>query len=382
MTPSTDTVLLAASRIAHLAKRQVLPLEAASEIATILEAAVGWDGFRMFGIDPQTSLVNRLLGASENDASVRRIWLQTVYLAPPVVPYADLTTQLRHRWSAVAFQEYQNQSFGFPSDVLEMVNPRDHRRFYNESETPAGGVLFVGFQSRGRALASLTAYRRDQRRPFKAEEVSLISDLAGQASQVLEQSLFRERVLAAVSRDNPIDATGVLILGSTGEIEVLTPAGERWLDELMEPSASDRDEFPMAVWAAMRGLQESPGKQAFSIDVESRVGPVRVEAAAANDQGAIALVIAGAGRNARPRVPESWHLTPRQAEMVMMLVTGASNRELAEAMFVTENTVEWHLRQIYRQLEVRSRAHLQSRFFREVLLDGAHGTIPGGLTPE
>ena len=41
-----------------------------------------------------------------------------------------------------------------------------------------------------------------------------------------------------------------------------------------------------------------------------------------------------------------------------MAAAGATNREIAEALFVTRKAVEWHLGNAYRKLGVRSRADL------------------------
>jgi DNA-binding NarL/FixJ family response regulator len=48
-------------------------------------------------------------------------------------------------------------------------------------------------------------------------------------------------------------------------------------------------------------------------------------------------------------------LTPRQHEVLELLVQGKSNREIAEAMGLSENTVKVHLVTIYRVLGVSSR---------------------------
>lgn len=48
-------------------------------------------------------------------------------------------------------------------------------------------------------------------------------------------------------------------------------------------------------------------------------------------------------------------LTPRQHEVLGLLVAGKSNREIAEAMGLSENTVKVHLAAIYRVLGVSSR---------------------------
>jgi DNA-binding NarL/FixJ family response regulator len=50
-----------------------------------------------------------------------------------------------------------------------------------------------------------------------------------------------------------------------------------------------------------------------------------------------------------------WTLTPRQHEVLELLVQGKSNRDIAEAMGLSENTVKVHLVTIYRALGVSSR---------------------------
>jgi len=45
-----------------------LPLnELARRLMAELQGAIGWDGYRLFGVDPKTLLINRLLAASDND---------------------------------------------------------------------------------------------------------------------------------------------------------------------------------------------------------------------------------------------------------------------------------------------------------------------------
>lgn len=48
-------------------------------------------------------------------------------------------------------------------------------------------------------------------------------------------------------------------------------------------------------------------------------------------------------------------LTEREREMLMLLVNGASNKDIAQRLFVSENTVKYHLKNIYSKLGVASR---------------------------
>jgi DNA-binding NarL/FixJ family response regulator len=50
-----------------------------------------------------------------------------------------------------------------------------------------------------------------------------------------------------------------------------------------------------------------------------------------------------------------WTLTPRQHEVLALVVQGKSNRDIAEAMGLSENTVKVHLVAIFRVLGVSSR---------------------------
>jgi DNA-binding NarL/FixJ family response regulator len=62
------------------------------------------------------------------------------------------------------------------------------------------------------------------------------------------------------------------------------------------------------------------------------------------------------------------HLTPRELE-VMRLVDGRSNREVARLLWVTDDTVKFHLANIYRKLGVSSRAEAVAWARERGLLD-------------
>ena len=55
-------------------------------------------------------------------------------------------------------------------------------------------------------------------------------------------------------------------------------------------------------------------------------------------------------------------LTPSERRVAQMAAEGMINREIAQALFVTEKTVETHLGNTYAKLKVRSRTELQSAF--------------------
>src|SRR5882757_1137764 len=51
-------------------------------------------------------------------------------------------------------------------------------------------------------------------------------------------------------------------------------------------------------------------------------------------------------------------LSNREAEVAELVTKGLSNKEVANQLFVTEKTVKFHLTNIYKKMNVKSRAQL------------------------
>jgi DNA-binding CsgD family transcriptional regulator len=67
-------------------------------------------------------------------------------------------------------------------------------------------------------------------------------------------------------------------------------------------------------------------------------------------------------------------LTPAEWRACRQAVEGRTNREIAEALFVTEKTVERHLGSAYQKLGIRSRFQLSAA------VDQSLGSESGGPT--
>jgi DNA-binding NarL/FixJ family response regulator len=70
---------------------------------------------------------------------------------------------------------------------------------------------------------------------------------------------------------------------------------------------------------------------------------------------------AAGGRPRRPALVGAEALTPSEGRVAQLAADGYSNRQIAEALFLTQNTVHWHLRNVFRKLGVEARADLASR---------------------
>jgi LuxR family maltose regulon positive regulatory protein len=54
-------------------------------------------------------------------------------------------------------------------------------------------------------------------------------------------------------------------------------------------------------------------------------------------------------------------LSPREREVLRLLATGLSNKQIALAMNVGEETIKWHFKNLFRKLNAGSRSHLLHR---------------------
>lgn len=74
-------------------------------------------------------------------------------------------------------------------------------------------------------------------------------------------------------------------------------------------------------------------------------------------------------------------LSNREAEVAELVTQGLSNKEVANRLFVTEKTVKFHLTNIYKKMNVKSRAQLivwclPNMTFTENTRDTGAGTTP------
>ena len=110
-----------------------------------------------------------------------------------------------------------------------------------------------------------------------------------------------------------------------------------------------------------------------------------------DDRYADALTFAKAFREAagleHEPVPERLVeiLTPREQEVLQLMLDGLSNNDIAEQLVLTINTVRWYLKQIYGKLHVRNRAQAIVRARELDLVFGGNGgtedsTVVGGST--
>jgi DNA-binding CsgD family transcriptional regulator len=75
--------------------------------------------------------------------------------------------------------------------------------------------------------------------------------------------------------------------------------------------------------------------------------------------------LAATGETARRRDPSTLgELTPQELQIALLLSEGRTTREAAASLFLSPKTIEYHLRSIYRKLDINSRDALAQALVR------------------
>lgn len=194
-----------------------------------------------------------------------------------------------------------------------------------------------------RQLAWIGATREE---PFTGREVRLLRRLRGPLRERfrLERQLARPEILAgALEAALEALAAPAFVVGPSYRIEVANRAGLTWL-------ARDRRATIESIRRSARGGAQAG---AFAITRLGRVGDPAYLLAIGRESNGLAERVALA--------QERWGLSVRQARVLELVATGASNKDIATALACAEVTVENHVTELFRRSGARSRAGLVGR---------------------
>lgn len=68
------------------------------------------------------------------------------------------------------------------------------------------------------------------------------------------------------------------------------------------------------------------------------------------------------------RIPQNKLLTQRETEVLNQLCKGQSYKMIAEALFISEETIHFHIKNIYKKLQVHSKSEAVAKAFKDKLV--------------
>jgi class 3 adenylate cyclase/DNA-binding CsgD family transcriptional regulator/RecA/RadA recombinase len=184
------------------------------------------------------------------------------------------------------------------------------------------------------ALALLGLDRRDEARRYAAEELALSRQWGA------PRSLGRSLVAAGLAEGGD---DGIILLREA--VAVLEPAEARLehARALVELGAALRR-------ANHRSESREPLRRGLELATACGATPLA-------ERAETELLATGA-RPRRIALSGVESLTPSERRVAEMAAAGSTNREIAQALFVTPKTVEVHLSSVYRKLDIHSRRQL------------------------
>ncbi|WP_077089820.1 ATP-binding protein [Mycobacterium rhizamassiliense] len=171
------------------------------------------------------------------------------------------------------------------------------------------------------------------------------------------QRLFDEEIGLARAFGLPIS------IGVAVRRRASTESGERALGSLREAVEILRStEAPLQLARAHAALGRRLRRQGQQVEARKHL---KVALDLAYRCGATLLerytreeLAASGARPRRPVMTGVESLTPTEARIAGLTAEGLSNRDVAEQLFVSSNTIAWHLRNIFRKLDIDSRDQL------------------------
>jgi DNA-binding CsgD family transcriptional regulator len=180
---------------------------------------------------------------------------------------------------------------------------------------------------------SICAVRERGGPDFNPREVALLRRIAPHLGAGLKAAVLRSQASLEANGDG---VPGVLILDHQGEVLHYTQAAERWLQDLGDLGPG----WWLTLHAAMSESQHL------------------------NSPGEIVIVIEPAGSKEMAWLnTATYGLSPREEEVVEFVVRGSSTRQISQALYVTEDTVQKHLQNVFEKVGVRSRRELVKRLY-------------------
>jgi DNA-binding CsgD family transcriptional regulator len=224
----------------------------------------------------------------------------------------------------------------------------------------------AAFRADGSVWGYLGLYRRGTGSGFSPAEAEFISSL----SPIVARGL-RAALVTSVARRDPVavDGPAVLVVDERGEVASATPAAVDLFAQLGWPVDGPLPTAAHALACSARAASAGRPGPAARIRVRTPGGRWYVMHAAPlrrPDAGGVDVVLTlepAGPHEVVPLVVEAHGLTPRERDIVALVLAGESTAAIASRLHLSPYTVQDHLKSIFDKAGVRSRRELTAQVF-------------------
>lgn len=330
-----------------------------------LRTAVRFEAYCASTADPGSGLVTHSLAGEMGGAKEAAIFFERIYFEHDL----EQLRQMAHDRNPVLLLS--------ESTVGRLDDSPRHR----ELLAPLGLAheMRTVFTAGGRMWGSMDLIRERGRPDFASREVTLLKRLAPHLGAGLRAAALR---VQATGEQSGFDEPGVLTLDCRGRVRQHTPAAERWLRQIekLSPEWREWEGLPPAVRMVASAL-----RRALAPENDRDLNAVpRLRARTCSGRwltlyGSLTEPVGGNPSETviviEPSKPEEvawmnvaiYGLTAREEEVVELIVRGFSTKQVSNHLFISEYTVQNHLRAVFEKVGVRSRRELVKKLFFEGL---------------
>lgn len=336
------------------------------EMVRHLARAIPMDGHCFYEADPASGLIVRLASEPVDEAR-GRFFLENVYFEDDVA---------QHRRLAASRRPVAVESTAGPYSGKD--DPTVRRREFLSSRG-VGFDVRCAFASSGQLWGGISLFREPSRRNFDERELTLLGRLAPHIGTGLRTAALRlQAPPSRAVRSGP----AVLVLDRRGRVVEYTAAAEHWLGELADlgPGWQDGCGLPAAIWVALGALRtalhpamERDLAHVPRICVRTRTGQwlmlhASLTEAIEGRSSTTVVVIEPLGlRQVAWLRCIAYGLSEREQEVVELVVRGASTRQIATKLCISDYTVQAHLSHIFEKVGVRGRRALVKHVYFDSL---------------
>jgi DNA-binding CsgD family transcriptional regulator len=321
------------------------------EVLAVLRRVIGFDAYVWVVTDPETSVGSAPLAD-----------VPCLPELPRLIRLKYLTTVNRWTTMTAPVAALRRATDG---DLDRSLMWRDLLSRYD-----IGDIASSVHRDRFGCWAFLDLWRAGQAAAFAPPELDFLRGIAGPLTTALRRS--QAATFTAGHAGEPAGAGPVvLLLSPTLDVQAQTPQTQRYLRLLVPPDSAAQPPVPAGAYnvgaqllASEAGVDGSPPRARVHLGGGQwlTLRAARMDAAPPVPDRAVAVSIEAAASAERVSLfARACGLSSRETELLGHVVAGASTRDVARLMFVSEHTVQDHLKSIFTKTGTHTRRALLAR---------------------